>query len=81
MKCEADSDCVACAYPTAPQKDADCYCANCASKVLSKSACESNHAAWTKVCGGTPRVCPAIACVLPPQPKCKSNMCVAATMP
>jgi hypothetical protein len=77
LKCEADTDCVACAYPTAPQKEADCYCASCAGTPLSKTACTSNHEAWTKTCGATPRPCPAIACVMPPIPKCKSKMCVA----
>ena len=77
LRCEADTDCVACAYPTAPQKEADCYCASCAGTPLSKTACASNHDAWTKTCGATPRPCPAIACVLPPIPKCKSHMCAA----
>ncbi len=77
LKCEADSDCVACAYPAAPQKEADCYCASCAGTPLSKTACTSNHEAWTKSCAATPRPCPAIACIIPPIPKCKSKMCVA----
>jgi hypothetical protein len=77
LRCETDTDCVACAYPTAPQKEADCYCASCAGAPLSKSACAANHEAWTKTCGGTPRICPAIACVVPPVPQCKSHMCVA----
>ncbi len=77
LKCDADTDCVACAYPTAPQTAAECYCASCAGIPLSKTACASNHEAWTKTCGATPRPCPAIACIVPPIPKCKSHLCVA----
>ena len=79
LKCEMDSDCVQCAYPTAPQTEADCYCANCANKALSKTACTTNQAAWTKVCSKTPRPCPAIACLPLEAPKCKSKMCVAGS--
>ena len=81
--CMASTDCVDCAYPTAPQTSADCYCAVCAITPLSKTACTSNQAAWQAVCSGTPRACPAIACVPPAAPVCTNNVCTAgaSTLP
>jgi hypothetical protein len=77
MSCDQDSDCMACAYPTAPQTTGDCYCATCASKPMSKASCMENQAQYAKVCGNVHLPCPAIACVLPPEPVCRSHMCVA----
>jgi hypothetical protein len=77
-QCTTVSDCTACAYPTAPQKPADCYCASCATTVLSKTTCSANQAAWTAQCSAMPRPCPAIACIAPPIPSCTDQMCVAA---
>jgi hypothetical protein len=77
MSCEQDTDCMACAYPTAPQTTGDCYCASCASKPMSKASCMANQAQHAKVCGNVHLPCPAIACVLPPEPVCRSHMCVA----
>jgi hypothetical protein len=78
LACKEDTDCVACRYPTAPQTKADCYCASCAGAPLSKTACAANQAAWEKSCAATPIPCPAIACIQPPVPQCRSNMCGAA---
>jgi len=75
--CNTDSDCIDCAYPTAPQKEADCYCAGCAATPMSKSTCAANQADFSKVCANVVRPCPAIACILPPTPACKSHQCVA----
>jgi len=76
-ECNADSDCVGCAYPTAPQQASDCYCASCPSTSLSKAACVNSQAAWQAVCKGMMRVCPAVACVVPPVPVCKSGLCTS----
>jgi hypothetical protein len=78
LACKEDADCVACAYPTAPQTKAQCYCASCAGTPLSKTACTANKAAWEKSCAASPLPCPAIACIEPPVPQCKSNICVAS---
>ena len=40
-QCSADTDCTACAYPTAPKQASDCYCASCAATPLSKAACSA----------------------------------------
>jgi len=76
--CRQDSDCVACAYPTAPHSPVDCYCATCNDVPLAKDTCDANRAEFEKVCK-VPMVCPAIACVKPPDPVCDKNMCVAGT--
>ena len=77
-QCAVNTDCMACAYPTAPKQTADCYCANCAIKPLAKTTCMANQAAWAAICSSTPRICPAIACIVPPTPVCTAGMCVAA---
>jgi hypothetical protein len=76
--CDADTDWTDCADPTAPKTEADCYCANCAFTPMSKTDCSANQADFAKVCANVHRVCPAIACVLPPKPVCKSHKCVAS---
>jgi len=76
--CNADGDCTNCQYPTAPQKEADCYCAICANTPMTKSECAANQAAFTKTCANVALPCPAIACIMPPPVACKSHECVAA---
>jgi hypothetical protein len=76
LACDNDTDCAACRYATAPKTAMDCYCPSCGQTPLSKSACTANQAAWQKQCSQAPMVCPAIACVEPPIPQCKSHMCV-----
>jgi hypothetical protein len=75
--CSVDTDCVDCAYPTAPAQASDCYCANCALTPLLKPACASNQAAWQAECRPLPRACPAIACLSPAPPVCKNGVCSA----
>ncbi len=73
--CTTDADCTACAYLFAPRKLADCYCASCGDAALSKSGCAENQKAWQAVCSGTPRPCPAIACIQPRAPSCTRGVC------
>jgi len=74
--CEADTDCAACRYATAPKSEMDCYCPSCGQTPLSKATCTANQTAWQKQCSQAPILCPAIACVEPPIPQCKSHTCV-----
>jgi hypothetical protein len=74
--CNEDTDCAACRYATAPKTAIDCYCPSCGQTPLPKSTCTANQTAWEKQCSATPLPCPAIACVEPPVPQCKSHMCV-----
>ncbi len=74
--CQQTSDCSACNYPTAPSKVSECYCPGCGDAPLSKAACTKNQTAWQKSCSTAPIICPAIACVEPPVPECKDNVCV-----
>ena len=76
-RCETSSDCVDCAYPTAPQTAEQCYCAICAATPMTQSMCAANQATFAKVCADVHRPCPAIACVLPPEPVCRSHTCEA----
>jgi len=77
--CKQDSDCVACAYDKAPATAQDCYCTNCKWKPMAKTECSANQSAYDKVCANVRLLCPAIACVIPPVPRCDGGMCVAST--
>lgn len=73
-----DSDCVACAYPTAPKTALDCYCTNCNEEPRSVTACMANRAAYEKVCADVLLPCTAVICPPPPPPQCQKLMCVDA---
>lgn len=79
--CKQDSDCLQCVYNKAPQTADDCYCTNCSWKPLTKSECETNHAAFEKVCSKTPIPCPAIICAAPLEARCDKGMCVSGGGP
>ena len=77
ISCDDDSDCVACAYATAPVSAQDCYCPNCGNTPMSKTGCSANEAQFQKVCADVHLLCPAIKCLPPPAPACKNHMCAA----
>lgn len=80
-QCRSDADCVACAYTSAPTSAQNCYCAQCATRVLDKTTCDANQAAWTKWCSNVNLRCPAILCVRPPIPACVNGTCTGSPAP
>jgi hypothetical protein len=78
--CDQNTDCVMCAYPTAPVNAQECYCINyCGPTPMSKAECSANQAQFDKICANVHLPCPAnlIQCLPPPEPVCTSHMCVA----
>lgn len=79
-ECRQDSDCVQCQYSGTPTKASDC-CTNCNYKPMSKHDCDENKAVYEKFCANLHPLCPAIACVQPPEVLCKDGMCVSGSAP
>lgn len=79
-ECEQASDCVQCQYSGTPTQAADC-CTNCNYKPMSKHDCDENKAVYEKFCANLHPICPAIACVQPPEVLCKAGMCVSGSAP
>jgi hypothetical protein len=77
--CAIDSDCMQCAYPTAPQSEDDCYCTVCANTPVSRDECLFNAAAYKTHCSGIAEVCPATVCILPPPTACTAGECEVQT--
>ena len=76
--CEQDTDCTPCSYPTAPATAQQCYCiTGCEPAALSKTQCSANQKEFEKVCANVHLPCPAIKCLPPADPVCKSHMCAA----
>lgn len=79
-ECRQASDCVQCQYSGTPTQAADC-CTGCNYKPMSKHDCEENKAVYEKFCANLHPLCPAIACVQPPEALCQDGMCVSGKAP
>ncbi|HVY30335.1 MAG TPA: hypothetical protein VHB79_27445 [Polyangiaceae bacterium] len=78
--CSQDSDCVQCSYPVTPTKASDC-CNSCNWMPMTKKECDARRALREKYCANLHPLCPAIACVQPPEALCKDGMCVSGSAP
>lgn len=78
--CMQDSDCVQCDYVAVPSKPSDC-CNNCNWMPLTKKECDVRKTAHDKYCANIHPLCPAIACVQPPEALCKDGMCISGKAP
>jgi hypothetical protein len=87
--CESDSDCINCAYPLLPKMALDCYCATCANRPISITACSANEKAYRIWCKDVPLSCPLTECAAAAKLACVAgptgtglpppqNICVAA---
>jgi len=83
LSCAEHADCGTCAFPTAPQTVADCYCTACDTEVLPVDVCQANQTAWETVCGNDDTwqpggACPVVRCLAPKPTACINEMCIDA---
>jgi hypothetical protein len=75
--CQQNSDCTVCKYDRSISSVAECYCAACETKPLTRDLCDRYRSQWERYCSQVNLICPAIACVSAPGAICSDGVCTA----